>query len=145
MTRLSSPAIPFAKVRRDHATETSEDYVEAISDILHQHGACRVVDLARHMGVTHVTVTRIVARLHDLGLVETSNYRPVRLTAAGERLAAHARRRHEIVLAFLRAIGVPEEDALRDAEGIEHHVGEQTFARMAAFVERRNRSESEAT
>ena len=36
----------FDKVRRDHATETAEDYVEAISDIVHGAGECRVKDLA---------------------------------------------------------------------------------------------------
>jgi DtxR family manganese transport transcriptional regulator len=124
----------FHKVRSDHASETAEDYVEAVSDIVHRQGECRVKDLARHMGVTHVTVSRVVSRLQELDLVQTEPYRPVRLTAAGERLAASARRRHEIVLAFLRAIGVPEADAQRDTEGIEHHVGPATLDCMAGFL-----------
>lgn len=128
---------PFIKVRSDHASETAEDYVEAVSDIVHRTGECRVKDLAGHMGVSHVTVTRIIARLQDEGLVETEPYRPVRLTAAGERLAAISRRRHEVVLAFLLAIGVPEGDAQRDTEGIEHHVGPATLERMEAFLRKR--------
>lgn len=124
----------FRKVRADHATETAEDYVEAVSDLVHRNGECRVKDLADHMGVTHVTVTRIVARLQDEGLIETEPYRPVRLTATGEKLAAASRRRHETVLAFLLAIGVPRDDAERDTEGIEHHVGEATLQRMEKFL-----------
>ena len=58
-------ASSYEKVRRDHAVETAEDYVEAISDILHAEGECRVKDLASHMGVSHVTVTRIVSRLRS--------------------------------------------------------------------------------
>jgi len=130
------PASPFEKVRHDHALETAEDYVEAVSDIVHRRGECRVTHLARHMGVSHVTVTRIVARLQEEQLLETAPYQPIRLTARGERLAARSRRRHETVLAFLRAIGVPEDDAQRDAEGIEHHVGETTLARMREFADR---------
>jgi DtxR family manganese transport transcriptional regulator len=126
----------FRKVRADHAMETAEDYVEAVSDILHRVGECRVKDLAAHMGVSHVTVTRVISRLCDENLVETEPYRPIRLTAQGQRLAAESRRRHEIVLAFLRAMGVPEVDAQRDTEGIEHHVGEATLERMHAFVQR---------
>lgn len=114
--------------------ETAEDYVEAVSDILHRQGECRVKDLATHMGVSHVTVTRVIARLQDESLVSTEPYRPIRLTAGGEKLAAAARRRHEIVLAFLLAMGVPEVDARRDAEGLEHHVGEVTLACMARFA-----------
>jgi DtxR family manganese transport transcriptional regulator len=128
-------SVPFEKVRRDHATETAEDYVEAVSDILHRHGICRVKNLAEHMGVSHVTVTRIVSRLEQAGLVETAPYRPIRLTAEGERLAAESRRRHRTVLAFLLALGVPEDEAQRDTEGIEHHVGPATLKRMAAYLD----------
>ncbi|MCK4871554.1 MAG: manganese-binding transcriptional regulator MntR [Phycisphaerales bacterium] len=133
----STPTTAFAKVRRDHMTETAEDYVEAISDILHQTGECRVKDLAAHMGVSHVTVTRTVARLQEANLVQTQPHRPIRLTAAGEKLAAQSRRRHDIVHAFLQAIGVPDEDAHRDAEGIEHHVGQATLRCMARFIDQR--------
>jgi len=121
--------------------ETAEDYAEAVSDILHRCGECRVRDLAAHMGVSHVTVTRIVARLKQEGLVETTPYRPIRLTARGERLAAQTRQRHQTVLAFLLALGVPEEEAQRDTEGIEHHVGAATLQRMAAFVEARRKGD----
>jgi DtxR family manganese transport transcriptional regulator len=123
--------------------ETAEDYAEAVSDIVHRHGVCRVKDLVAHMGVSHVTVTRIVARLEQEGLVETAPYRPIRLTAAGEQLAAKSRQRHQLVLSFLLALGVPEEEAHRDTEGIEHHVGVATLQRMAAFVEARDRGGSE--
>lgn len=125
------------KTRQDHATETAEDYVEAVADILHERGECRVRDLAERMGVSHVTVTRIITRLQKQDLVETQPYRPIRLTPAGERMAAASRRRHQIVLSFLRVLGVPEADAQRDAEGIEHHVGEATLDRMQAFIDRR--------
>jgi DtxR family manganese transport transcriptional regulator len=129
-------ASTFRKVRADHAGETAEDYVEAIADILARDGVCRVAGLARHMGVSHVTVVRIIARLQELDLVRTEAYRPIHLTARGARIAAAARRRHEIVLTFLRAIGVPESDAARDAEGIEHHVGQATLRAMAASIGR---------
>jgi len=125
---------PFRKVRADHAGETAEDYVEAVSDLLHRNGECRVRDLANCMGVSHVTVSRIVSRLQDEGLIETEPYRPVRLTAEGEKLAAASRRRHDVVYRFLRAIGVPEPDARHDTEGIEHHVGSATLERMEAFL-----------
>ena len=134
MSPGASPSEPFAKVRRDHSFETAEDYVEAISDIVHRRGECRVTHLAQHMGVSHVTVTRIVSRLEQAGLLETAPYRPIRLTAEGERLAAASRRRHETVLAFLLALGVPDADAQRDAEGLEHHVGEETLACMERYL-----------
>jgi DtxR family manganese transport transcriptional regulator len=84
----------------------------------------------------------VISRLQDEHLVVTEPYRPIRLTAEGERLAAASRRRHEIVFAFLRALGVPEHDAQRDTEGIEHHVGQATLDRMSAFLDQSQRGRS---
>jgi DtxR family transcriptional regulator, manganese transport regulator len=129
----------FLKVRADHSTETAEDYVEAVSDIVHRRGECRVKDLADVMGVTHVTVTRIISRLAAEELVDTEPYKPIRLTATGERLAATSRRRHAVVLEFLRSLDVPELEAERDAEGMEHHVGESTMRAMRRHLEKQGR------
>lgn len=115
------------RTRRDHATETAEDYVEAIAEILDASGTCRVVDLAERFDVTHVTVTRIVSRLQKEGFVETEPYRPIELTESGRRLARKSQQRHEVVYQFLRSIGVPDPIAAIDAEGIEHHVSPETL------------------
>jgi DtxR family manganese transport transcriptional regulator len=123
------------RTRRDHAAETAEDYVEAIGEVLAQNGVCRVVDLARRFDVSHVTVTKIVARLKESGLVTSERYKPLELTDAGRRLAAKSRRRHEVVHRFLLAIGVKESVAAVDSEGIEHHVSPETLEAMRLFVE----------
>lgn len=121
---------PFRRTRNDHAKETAEDYVEAIADLLDEKGVCRSSDLARKFEVSHVTVHRIVARLHQEGWLETEPYRPIELTAKGKRLAKKSRQRHEVVYQFLLAIGVDAEVAAIDAEGIEHHVSQQTLDRL---------------
>jgi DtxR family transcriptional regulator, manganese transport regulator len=122
------------RTRRDHAAETAEDYVEAISEVLAEKGVCRVTDLAKRFDVSHVTVTKIVARLKDGGLVSTEPYKPLELTEAGRRLAAKSRRRHEVVYQFLIAIGVSAVTAAADSEGIEHHVSPETLEAMRNFV-----------
>lgn len=132
----------FARTRRAHRDETSEDYVEAIAQLTlacpdPAHPGARVKDLAKMMGVSHVTVVRIVSRLRSLGLVQTSRARPITLTDAGRALAAQSRARHEVVLDFLRAIGVPEAQAMVDAEGIEHHVSEETIKAMKKLLRSR--------
>jgi DtxR family manganese transport transcriptional regulator len=115
------------RTRSDHAQETAEDYVEAIDQLHGEQGKCRVVDLARQFDVSHVTVTKVVARLKREGLVTSEPYGPLELTDAGRQLAAKSRRTHEIVYQFLRAIGVSEKVAAIDTEGIEHHVSKQTL------------------
>ena len=64
------PAETFRRSRRDRASETAQDYVEAIADLTASVGEARVVDLARRLGVTHVTVNRTLARLKKSGLRE---------------------------------------------------------------------------
>ena len=118
----------FRRSRRDRAVETAQDYVEAIADLTASVGEARVVDLARRLGVTHVTVNRTLTRLRQAGYVNTKPYRAIFLTNAGHRLAGECKRRHETVVAFLRSLGVPEKAAEMDAEGIEHHVSPETLA-----------------
>ncbi|RIK73988.1 MAG: transcriptional regulator MntR [Planctomycetota bacterium] len=115
------------RTRSDHAQETASDYVEAVDDIRIEHGRCRVTDLAKRFDVSHVTVTKVVARLKREGLITSEPYGPLELTEAGRQLAAKSRRTHQIVYDFLRAIGVSEQIAAIDTEGIEHHVSRQTL------------------
>jgi DtxR family transcriptional regulator, manganese transport regulator len=123
----------FRRLRRDHASEIAQDYAEAIADLAATEGEARVVDLARRLGVTHVTVNRTLARLKRAGYVNTKPYRAIFLTAAGKTLAEESKRRHETVVAFLELIGVSKKVAQMDAEGIEHHVSPET---LAAFERR---------
>ena len=126
------------RTRNDHASETAEDYVEAIAELIEQAGRCRVVDLAERFAVSHVTVTRTVSRLQRDGLVETEPYGPISLTGDGKQLAAQSHQRHASVLAFLRAIGVSEAVAAIDTEGIEHHVSRQTLDCFRRLTEQLN-------
>lgn len=121
-------AFALRRTRLEHAMETAQDYVEAIADLTSVLGEARAVDLARRLGVTHVTVVRTIARLQRDGYVTTQPYRSIFLTEKGIRLAKESRRRHEIVVAFLRRLGVSEDIAQTDAEGIEHHVSPETLA-----------------
>jgi DtxR family manganese transport transcriptional regulator len=129
--RTSAPpaqAESFRRLRRDHAVEIAQDYVEAIADLVAHAGEARVVDLARRFGVTHVTVNRTLSRLQRAGYVKTKPYRAILLTEAGRTLALESKQRHDIVVAFLRQLGVPPTVAEVDAEGIEHHVSPETLA-----------------
>ncbi len=129
----TQPAESFHRSRRDRAAEITQDYVEAIADLSATLGEARVVDLARRLGVTHVTVNRTLARLKQAGYVNTRPYRAIFLTGTGHTLAAECKQRHQTVAAFLRKLGVSKKVAELDAEGIEHHVSPET---LAAFERR---------
>jgi len=118
---------PFRRTRSDHASETAEDYAEAIADVVRAKGVCRGTDLAKRFGVSNVTITKTIARLQSEGWVDTEPYGPLRLTPRGERLAAAARERHEVVLQFLLSLGISHAVDEADSEGIEHHVSDETL------------------
>lgn len=122
------------RTRKAHSTEIAEDYVEAIRDVITERGVCRAVDLVNHFAVTHATVSNTVSRLQRDGLVQTAPYQPIDLTPAGKRIATMARKRHTIVLQFLRKLGVSEHAAAIDSEGIEHHVGKETLKAMQEIL-----------
>ncbi len=123
--------------RRAHARESAEDYAEAIAELTEIAGEARLVDLARRLGVSHVTATRTVARLQREGYVTARPYRAIFLTEQGAALARESRDRHDVVVAFLRSLGIPEDAAHADAEGIEHHVSPATLEAFRRSLGRR--------
>jgi len=132
--QITDSAAKFDRIRRAHQSEVAEDYVEMISDLIAETGEARTVDLAARFGVTSPTVNAIIRRLQREDLVETRPYRSIFLTEAGKALAEASRERHRIVRDFLVTIGVPDAIAEEDAEGVEHHVSEETLAVFAAIT-----------
>lgn len=130
-------AANFRATRAARRTEVTEDYVELIADLIDANGEARAVDIARRLGVSHATVVKTIPRLQQLGLVVSRPYRAIFLTEAGRAMAERSRRRHDIVLDFLRAIGVSEETAHADAEGMEHHCSRETLAAFERLIRQR--------
>ncbi|NHI01838.1 manganese-binding transcriptional regulator MntR [Oceanimonas sp. MB9] len=118
----------FNRVREARQAETTEDYVELIADLIDATGHARLVDIAARFGVSHATSSKILLRLRDEGYIERPPYGAVLLTAKGQWLARKCKARHEIILHFLLTLGVSRQAAEHDAEGMEHHVSEETLA-----------------
>jgi DtxR family manganese transport transcriptional regulator len=124
----------FKKAREDNATEAAADYVEMIQDLLDEFGEARATDVAIRMGVSHVTVSKGLQRLVRDGFVTYRPYRSIFLTDKGRELAVVARERHQVVLQFLRKLGVSDVIAEQDAEGMEHHLSPETLQALRKFL-----------
>ena len=135
-TAPAQRAEAFRQARDARRSELVEDYVELIDDLIREGGEARQVDIAARLGVAQPTVARMLRKLAEEGLVQRKAYRGVFLTDEGRTLAAMSRERHEVVEAVLIALGVSRETAQKDAEGIEHHVSEETLAAFRRFSER---------
>lgn len=122
------PANRFARAREAQSAALLEDYAEMIGDLIEELGEARVADIAERMGVSQPTATKSIARLKREGLATSRPYRGIFLTEEGATLATRVRARHRTVVEFLVKIGVPEDIAELDAEGIEHHVSQVTLS-----------------
>jgi DtxR family manganese transport transcriptional regulator len=120
----------FLRTRADHQREIAADYVELIADLIEEKGEARCSDVAARLGVANATVVKALKRLAERGLITQLPYRAIHLTEDGKRLAKSGKRKHLIVESFLRLLGVTEATARLDAEGIEHHVSEETLRAM---------------
>jgi DtxR family manganese transport transcriptional regulator len=117
----------FRQTREARRSALIEDYVELIADLIDDGQEARQVDIAARLGVSQPTVAKMLIRLAAEGLVCRKPYRGVFLSEAGRKVAHESRERHQIVEAFLVALGVSKDIARIDAEGIEHHVSDQTL------------------
>lgn len=133
---LADPATQaqwFSRVRAAHQSETAEDYVELIADLINARQEARLSDLSSRLGVSHATASKVLTRLKDEGYVTSEPYRSIFLTEKGENLARQCKERHQIILNFLIRLGVSPDTAEFDAEGIEHHISVETLEIFRSF------------
>ena len=129
----------FKSLRSAHKKETAEDYVELIFDFIKEKGSARMVDIARCMGISQPTATKVVSRLQKEDFIFSRPYQGLILTKKGLALARKSKARHKVVLDFLLALGVSPKVAKIDTEGIEHHVSEETVKLLKEFVKSKNK------
>jgi len=103
-----------------------EDYLEAIYNIEPAKGHVSTTQLSEALGVKCPSVTEMLAKLSDEGLVSYKPYHGARLTKKGKSVGESVAIRHYIILNFLMKIGVEEDIARRDACIMEHELSPQT-------------------
>jgi Mn-dependent DtxR family transcriptional regulator len=116
-----------------------EDYLEAIYNLNTEKGYVSAADISDRLGVKPPTVSSMVVNLAKKGYLEHERYRGMRLTAEGERIARSVIKRHQVISELISMLGVDEQTAYVDTEGIEHHVHPSTlhrFERLAEYLRR---------
>jgi Mn-dependent DtxR family transcriptional regulator len=119
-------------------TQSAEDYLERIHELIQEKGYARVVDIASSLKVKQASVTSMVQRLGDLGYLKYEKYRGLILTKQGREVARQIQRRHETLSRFFSLFGIDTETQRRDIEGIEHYLSPATveiLADLAQFFE----------
>ncbi len=115
-------------------TEAQEDYLKAIYQLA-EGGTVSTQLLARRLAVRPASVTGMLKKLAEMGLVVHVPYRGVRLTESGERVALEVLRHHRLLEAFLaEALGFSWEAVHAEADRLEHHISEAFEARIAELL-----------
>lgn len=127
-------AVPVRAAQAAASGQSMEDYLERIHELIETKGYARPIEIAAALGIRQSSVTKMMRRLHEQGFAVYEKHRGLTLTEAGEQVALRIRRRHKTVSEFLRILGVDEESLQQDTEGIEHHISNQTIARLEDLV-----------
>lgn len=114
---------------------TKEEYIETIDVLEKKDERAQTGQIAEKMDVKPPSVTEMLQKLQDEGLVDYEPYLGASLTPAGKRLAEELMVRHKVIADFLDIIGVERKLAEQDACQIEHHVSKLTAERLRKFVE----------
>jgi DtxR family Mn-dependent transcriptional regulator len=124
----------MAAADRTRPSEAIEDYAKAIYSLAHQgDGTVATNALAERLGVTPASVSAMVKKLDERGLVRHVRYKGVALTPAGERVALEVMRHHRLLETYLAEhLGVPWDRVHEEAELLEHALSEYLEGRIAA-------------
>jgi len=125
VTTSPSPANP-------PLTGPVEDYLKAIYDLERDDQPAATNDIAERLAISPASVSGMMRRLAEQGLITHEPYRGARLTADGRRAALRTLRRHRILECYLtEVLGYPWDRVHDEAERLEHAASEELIERMA--------------
>lgn len=117
-------------------TESLEDYLEAIAELIANEGHAHSKDIAARLHVTMPSVTGALRQLEKMGFIVYNTHYPVQLTPEGKAIADEVIRRHNVLKRFFSHIlGLSGEKATATACRLEHAVDADTIQRFILFSE----------
>lgn len=123
------------RARAETLTAPVEDYLKAIYAIGKGTGAAATNEIAQRLALAPASVSGMVRRLADQGLLAYERYHGVKLTESGRRAALRTLRRHRVIEAYLsQALGYPWDRVHDEAERLEHAASDELVDRMAATI-----------
>ena len=116
-------------------SQTAEDYLERIHELIEEKGYARVVDIASSLDVKQASVTNMVQKLDELGYLNYQKYRGLVLTEEGRTIALAIQKRHEMLSRFFSLFGIDAATQQSDIEGIEHHLSSKTMDMLTSLTD----------
>ena len=125
----------YQLLKQNHKLLTSamEDYLEMIYRNTEAEGYVRINELADQLHVRASSTTKMVQRLGELGLIKYQRYGIIRLTESGRELGEYLLKRHNVIEAFLKMLGITE-NLLVETELIEHTISANTLKHLETLT-----------
>ena len=119
-----------------HLSESMEDYLEAIAELIAVEGHAHTKEIADKLNVKMPSVTGALRQLEQMGYIIYNTHYPVQLTRAGREIAERIVYRHSVLKQFFsRILGLPLQKADDTACRLEHAVDDDTISRFILFSE----------
>lgn len=116
-------------------TPATEDYLKTIYKLQENAEAASTNAVADRMGVSAASVTNMMKRLSETGLVEHQPYQAIRLTDAGRKIALEIIRHHRLLEVYMaEALGFTWDQVDAEAERLEHVISEEFEDKIDAML-----------
>ena len=115
-------------------SESTEDHLERIQELVEQKGYARVADIASSLNLSRSAVSNMVRRLAARGFVNYEKYRGFTLTQEGREVAQHIKARHKTLSELLQLLGLKPDTVAQEVEVIEHHLQPETLRVLSKLV-----------
>lgn len=111
-------------------TEAVENYLETILILSQKQPDVHAIDICSYLGYSRPTVSIILKKMKDEGLVTVDDDNHIRLTDAGRHVAERIYDRHTVLTELFILLGVNRDTASEDACKVEHDISDETFAML---------------
>ncbi len=118
---------------KNMTTESAEDYIETIYQLIQKKGEARTKEVAKELDVKPPSVSEMLQKLDKQGLVNYNKYKSIKLTKKGKEIAKNVFETHKALKNFFKVIKVPEEIAEQDACKAEHKLNPKTVKQLKKF------------
>ncbi len=115
-------------------TRNMEDYLEAIWNLQNRKGYVKAKDIAERLEVSRPSVSEMTKKLSENSYILYEKYGGIVFTEKGKKLAQEIKKRHTLLVEFLKIVGVDEQNAQQDACKLEHDVSPETITCLLEFV-----------
>jgi Mn-dependent DtxR family transcriptional regulator len=117
-------------------TEAVENYLETILILSKAQPDVHAIDICSYLGYSRPTVSIILKKMKDEGLVNVNTDNHITLTDEGKKIAEKIFERHNLLSSFFIYLGVKKDQALEDACKIEHDLSQETYDLLKKHYEK---------